>query len=430
MAIKVLPAELSADADRVKRFENEARSASALNHPNIVTIYDAGSENGVSWIAMELVEGQTLRQLVSSGPLPVRKLLPIAAQIAQGLARAHEVGIVHRDLKPENVMVTKDGLVKILDFGLAKLTGLASGSGEHSNLPTVTGTSPGVVMGTVAYMSPEQASGHAVDYRSDQFALGSILYEMATGRRAFQGKTAVDTLAAILNSEPEPIAVSPQTPAPVRWVVERCLSKEAGDRYLATGDLAKELAGLQGRLSEASSGAVPSAPTKNRRLRRNLLAAASLAVVFAGGHLLSSLGSHPTSALHFQKVTFQRGGLWRARLTPDGQTAVYSMIAVGDDKKPPELYTARVGGLDSRSMGLPAADMFAISSSGQVAIGLTDPAAPSGKGNPRAGLAIRRNAAPDARGRSVRGLVARRQGARGPGTSSATSPGSSSRSER
>ena len=233
VAIKVLPAELASDAERLKRFEKEARSASSLNHPNIVTIYDIGSDGGVSYIAMERVEGPTLRTLLAGGAQPIKRLLQIAPQIADGLSRAHEAGIVHRDLKPENVMVTKDGLVKILDFGLAKLTSRTSGSDEGSHLPTMTETTPGVVVGTVGYMSPEQASGLALDFRSDQFSLGSILYEMATGKRAFQKKTAIDTLAAILNEEPEPIAsINPQVPAPLRWIVERCLDKEPEARYV------------------------------------------------------------------------------------------------------------------------------------------------------------------------------------------------------
>ena len=254
VAIKVLPGEVASDRDRLKRFEKEARSASALNHPNIVTIYETGSSDGVPWIAMEHVEGETLRRLIADGPLQIKKLLNVAVQIAEGLARAHEAGIVHRDLKPENVMVTKDGLVKILDFGLAKLSGPVSGdSDEESQLPTVTGTSPGIVLGTVGYMSPEQASGKTVDFRSDQFAFGSILYEMATGKRAFQKKTAVDTLAAILNDEPESVAsLNPATPAPLRWIVERCLAKEPDGRYASTKDLARELAGVRDHLSEAS----------------------------------------------------------------------------------------------------------------------------------------------------------------------------------
>src|SRR5262249_54482297 len=206
VAIKILPADVASDPGRLKRFEKEARSASALNHPNIVTIYDIGATDSVSWIAMERVDGKTLRELLFGGALPIKKLLPIAAQIADGLAKAHEAGIVHRDLKPENVMVTKDGLVKILDFGLAKLSTPGSGSDEGSQLPTETGTSPGVILGTVGYMSPEQAGAQPVDFRSDQFSFGSILYELATGKRAFQKGTAVDTLSAILHEEPKSLA--------------------------------------------------------------------------------------------------------------------------------------------------------------------------------------------------------------------------------
>src|SRR5262249_5853671 len=212
VAVKLLPAEVAGDASRLKRFEKEARAASALSHPNIVTIYGIGSENSVSYIAMGLVAGKTLRELLFGGSLPIKRLLQIAVQIAEGLARAHDAGIVHRDLKPENVMVTKDGIVKILDFGLAKVTAPVSSSDEGSHLPTVSGTSPGVVLGTVGYMSPEQASGEVIDFRSDQFSFGSILYEMATGKRAFLKGTAVDTLSAILKEDPTPISeTSPES---------------------------------------------------------------------------------------------------------------------------------------------------------------------------------------------------------------------------
>src|SRR5262249_37365557 len=165
-----------------------------LNHPNIVTVYDFGSSDGLSYLAMEKVEGETLRKLVAGGPVPIKKLLPIATQIADGLARAHEAGIVHRDLKPENVMVTKDGLVKILGFGLAKLSSTGSGSDEGTRLPTVSATTPGVIMGTVGYMSPEQANGAKLDFRSDQFSFGSILYEMVTAKRAFAANTPINVL--------------------------------------------------------------------------------------------------------------------------------------------------------------------------------------------------------------------------------------------
>jgi serine/threonine protein kinase len=372
VAIKVLPAALASDPERLKRFEKEARSASALNHPNIVTVYDVGSESGTSYIAMELVSGETLRTLLAAGPMPIKKLLAIAVPVAEGLAKAHESGIVHRDLKPENVMVTKDGLVKILDFGLAKLTSPMSGSDQESNLPTMTGTTPGVVVGTVGYMSPEQASGAAVDFRSDQFSFGSMLYEMATGKRAFQKKTAVETLTAILNDEPEPIG--PATPPPLRWIVERCLAKEPRERYSATDDLARDLVGLRDRLSEASGiGAVASGTRK--RPSSKLAAGIVLAAIalLGGGYLIAHLRSRPVSQLRFQKVTYQRGTIWSARFAPDGQTIVYSMISVGDDLKLAELFANRVGSLDARSLGLSPADILSVSSSGQLAIKLPPP---------------------------------------------------------
>ena len=199
-----------------------------MNHPNILTVYDIGEADGALYIAMELVEGKTLRELLASGePLPTKRLLDLAVQIAEGLAKAHAAGIVHRDLKPENVMVSKDGYVKILDFGLAKLT--ETPAQDASVLPTAIAapTEPGTVMGTAGYMSPEQASGQPVDYRSDQFSLGAILYEMATGKRAFQRKTGAETLVAIIREEPEPLSqAAPKAPAPVRWIVERLLAKD------------------------------------------------------------------------------------------------------------------------------------------------------------------------------------------------------------
>src|SRR5262249_41371300 len=265
VAIKVIPPDFASDPARLKRFEKEARAASALNHPNIVTIYDIGSADSVAFIAMERVEGKTLRDLLFAGLLPIKRLLQITAQIAEGLARAHEAGIVHRDLKPENVMVTKDGLVKILDFGLAKQTGPASARGEGSHLPTETGTSPGVVLGTVGYMSPEQAARQPVDFRSDQFSFGSILYEMATGKRAFQKNAAVDTFSAILHEEPKPVGeLNAQVSAPLRWIVERCLAKEPDDRYASSRDLARDLATVRDRLSEASVPGAPAAVALHR----------------------------------------------------------------------------------------------------------------------------------------------------------------------
>src|ERR1700674_5671154 len=247
VAIKILPAAFSADWDRLHRFEEEARSASALNHPNIVTIHELGQDGSTHYIAMELVEGKTLRDLLASGSLPMRKAIEIAAQVADGLTKAHEAGIAHRDLKPENLMVSQDGFVKILDFGLAKLT---SPSGEHSDICT-TSTTPGLVLGTLGYMSPEQASGDRLDFRSDQFSFGLVLYEMVTGKRAFHRSTAADTLVAILREQPEPIGMqNPDAPAPLCWAIERCLAKDPDKRYVSTRDLPRELAAIRDRFSE------------------------------------------------------------------------------------------------------------------------------------------------------------------------------------
>ena len=250
VAIKILPTACSADSDRLNRFEQEARSASALNHPNIVTIYELGQDGPTHYIAMELVEGKTLRQLLVPGLLPIRKAIEIAAQVADGLTKAHDAGIAHRDLKPENLMVSHDGFVKILDFGLAKLT---RPSGELSDVsPTVAcQTQPGLVLGTVEYMSPEQVSAGRVDFRSDQFSFGLVLYEMVTGKRAFQRSTAAETLVAILREQAEPIGVqNPEAPAPLCWAIERCLAKEPDKRYVSTRELARELAAIRDRFSE------------------------------------------------------------------------------------------------------------------------------------------------------------------------------------
>jgi predicted ATPase len=250
VAIKILPAAPSLDSNRQRRFEQEARSASALNHPNIVTIYELGQQDSTHFISMELIEGNTLRQLLLAGQLPIRKTIEIATQVAEGLAKAHEAGITHRDLKPENLMVTNDGFVKILDFGLAKL---APSGEELSDTGALSGaqTRPGELLGTIQYMSPEQAGGDRVDIRSDQFSFGSVLYEMVTGKRAFHRNTAAATLGAILGEQPEPIAaLNPDAPAPLCWAIERCLAKEPEKRYVSTRDLARELAAIRDRFSE------------------------------------------------------------------------------------------------------------------------------------------------------------------------------------
>jgi serine/threonine protein kinase len=369
VAIKVLPSDLASDAGRLKRFEKEARSASALNHPNIVTIYDIGQSDSVSYIAMELVEGKTLRELLFAGPLPIKRILSIAAQVAEGLGRAHEAGIVHRDLKPENLMVTKDGRVKILDFGLARQTYAGTKDDQGTNLPTETGTDAGTVLGTVGYMSPEQASGQPVDFRSDQFSFGSILYELLTGKRAFQKKSGAQTLAAIIEQEPEPIGtLNPQTPGPLRWIVERCLAKDPEERYGTTRDLARELATVRDHLSEASVSAEAAAVAPSRRKRRLQLLAILVTLIAVGTWLLlgRSLKTTPPPVPRIQQVTFRKVNIWTARFAPDGQTIVYTEFRHGK----PELFSTRVGSRESRSLGISPAHILSISSSGNMAFSL------------------------------------------------------------
>jgi len=296
VAIKILPAEFASNPERLQRFEYEARAASALNHPNIVTIYEIGQSDSTLYISMELVHGTSLREVTESGPVPLRKLLSIGSQIAEGLAKAHGAGIVHRDLKPENLMLSRDGFVKILDFGLAKL--VAPPSEESSNLPTTGGdaTADGIILGTVGYMSPEQASGRAVDFRSDQFALGAVLYELATGKRAFRRDTPVETLAAIIREQPEPMgSLNAQVPAPLAWIVERCLAKNPEERYASTRDLARDIGALRERLLDAPAEArarpvnLPIPRTrfvgreKEREALRNLLERSDVRIVTLTG---------------------------------------------------------------------------------------------------------------------------------------------------
>jgi predicted ATPase len=257
LAIKVLARKLSDNKLDVKRFEREAESASALNHPNIVTIFELGQVDSTYYIAMELVEGQLLRDMLRAGAIPLQTVMRIAAQIVDGLAKAHAAGVMHRDLKPENVMISHDGLVKILDFGLAKLV---STDTDTNLLPpdletiSTSETNPGAILGTLPYMSPEQANGLPLDFRSDQFSLGSLLYEMVTGKRAFPHQGAGEILAAVLRDQPEAAAsLNPQAPAPLCWVIERCLAKSPKDRYDSTHDLARDLAAIRDRLPEAPS---------------------------------------------------------------------------------------------------------------------------------------------------------------------------------
>jgi len=276
VAVKVLPAAFSVDPDRLRRFQQEARAASALNHPNILTIYDVGEQEGSPYVVSELLEGETLRERLAGAALPVRKAMDYGIQIAEGLAAAHEKGIVHRDLKPENLFVTKDGRVKILDFGLAKLT-RPEASGPLTEAPTATaGTEPGLVMGTVGYMSPEQVRGQAADHRSDIFAFGAILYEMLAGRRAFGGASAADTMSAILKEEPGFAPTHPDASPALEQIVRRCLEKSPGERFQSARDLAFALNNLS----------VPGAPSVSPRVSVRWGRLALWAVVCVGAVLL------------------------------------------------------------------------------------------------------------------------------------------------
>ncbi|MFN2386661.1 MAG: serine/threonine-protein kinase [Thermoanaerobaculia bacterium] len=267
VAVKVLPSAFSADPDRLRRFEQEAQAASALNHPNILSIYDVGTHGKAPYVVFELLEGETLRERLAGAALSARKAVDYGTEIAQGLAAAHEKGIVHRDLKPENLFVTKDGRVKILDFGLAKLTRQEAAGRPLTEAPTAAGTEPGVVMGTVGYMSPEQVRGQPADHRSDIFAFGAILYEMLARRRAFPGDSAIETMNAILKDEPPEISASRLGLSPaIERVVRRCLEKSPAERFQSASDLAFALKHVSFRvpwrrlLSPSAIGVAPFGP--------------------------------------------------------------------------------------------------------------------------------------------------------------------------
>ena len=269
VAVKVLPSSYADNKERLQRFEQEACAASALNHPNILSIYDIGTHNGSPYVVSELLEGQTLRERLNGSALPSRKAIDYARQIAHGLAAAHEKGILHRDLKPENLFLTKDERVKVLDFGLAKLTGNADPQ-MQAEIPTRRiDTNPGVVMGTVGYTSPEQLQGRVLDHRSDIFSFGAIFYEMLSGRRAFHGESAAETMSAILKEDPADLSETNKNIAPaIERVVHHCLEKNREARFHSASDLAFALEALSGTTSISDQTATVIAPTWERPKRR------------------------------------------------------------------------------------------------------------------------------------------------------------------
>ena len=291
VAIKVLPANASSDPGGLQRFEQEARAAAALYHPNILAVYDVGVYDGVPYIVSELLEGQTLRERVSSGPIPMRTALDYAVQIAHGLAAAHENGIVHRDLKPDNVFLTRDGRVKILDFGLANLIDQESTGVVSSVLPTSPpGTSPGLVLGTTGYMSPEQVRGEHVDRRTDIFALGVVLYEMLTGRRAFLRETIRETMTAILRNDlPDIHSSNPQVSLPLEQLLRRCLDKDPTRRFEAMHDLAIALSAIEVTPTSSTTAvmSVPAFVPVPEKRRPDLPIAAVVFVALAVGAIVA-----------------------------------------------------------------------------------------------------------------------------------------------
>ncbi len=332
VAVKVLPPELAADAERITRFELEARAAGALNHPNIVTLYDVGSESGVPYLVTEVLEGETLRQIIARGPLPPADAKSIIIQVAHGLAAAHTRGIVHRDLKPENVFVLPDGRAKILDFGIAKLT-REEAPGTAETTPVLgTPTHAGTIVGTVSYMAPEQLRGRPVDQRTDLFALGTLFQELLTGEPAFPGETVADRMAAILSKTPEPLPAAVEAALPgLGMLIRRCLEKRPENRF----ESAKDLAWALDALEDAARTRGPAAS--------------------------------PPEELQIRQLSFREGAISTARFAPDGRTVVYRASWEGG---PWQMYLTRTDNLDYQPLRLGTAQLFAVSANAELAIGL------------------------------------------------------------
>ncbi len=328
VAVKVLPAAFSADGDRLRRFEQEARAAGRLNHPNILAIYDVGTCDASPYIVSELLEGGTLRDQLGGSALPHRKTIEYALQIARGLAAAHEKGIIHRDLKPENLFVTKDGRVKILDFGLAKLTHPILNSGDLTDASMApTATAPGVVMGTAGYMSPEQVRGQVADHRSDIFAYGAILYEMVSGQRAFQGNSAVEMMNAILKQEPPDLPPNRPIAPALERIVRHCLEKSPEQRFQSASDIAFDLEALSGS-APATLGVAPGRSKARERVAWIVAALAVLtALVLAATHFRRAPTTAPVlklSVLPPEKATFGSSAI-----SPDGRRLAFAATAEG-----------------------------------------------------------------------------------------------------
>jgi hypothetical protein len=376
VAIKVLPAAFASDPDRLKLFEREARATAALNHPYILAIFDVGTHDGQPYLVEELLAGQSLRERLMAGPLSASKSVELAAQLAAGLAAAHGRGIVHRDVKPENVFLTSGGVVKILDFGVAKLARPDSGPVSATKVATATvETQPGTVLGTVGYAAPEQLRGQPVDHRTDVFAFGCVLYEMLSGKRAFHGETQADTISAILSRDPPPLATTGREISPeLQGIVTRCLEKSPEDRFQSTKDLAFDLTQLTRRSAVGLGSIAPAAEEAGQVRRRRTLAAALAcgAALALGGAFLWGRRTAALPEVKATRLTFRRGLVTAARFAQDGKTVVYS---ASWDGAPTELFSLHLGAKESTPLGYTKADLLAVSPSGELAL-LRNPASP------------------------------------------------------
>ena len=374
VAIKILPESFARDTDRLRRFEQEARAVAALNHPNILAIHDIGEQDGAPFIVSELLEGNSLRAELEHGALPARKASDYAAQIAQGLAAAHDKNLVHRDLKPENVFITREGRVKILDFGLAKLAPSARGSKESDGLTlTSSPTEAGVVMGTAGYMAPEQIRGATVDSRTDIFAFGAVLYEMVSGERAFRRETPAETMTAILKEDPPELSEMTQPVSPgLERIVRRCLEKQPEQRFQSAKDLAFALEALTGGTGTSSKTAANAAIAGGSSRSGSKLGwlgyAAAAAVVGLVLGAAIAWQSHPVPAQPptFTRVSYHHGEVIRGRFAPDGKTVLYSAKLGGGGA--PDTYSIREDYPASNPAGMTGAMVLAISRQGQMAV--------------------------------------------------------------
>jgi Tol biopolymer transport system component len=394
VAVKILPASLSKDPERLRRFEQEARAAGQLNHPNILTVHDFGMHDGAPYVVSELLEGETLRDRLSVrgkqvrsgsassasgtggseiGPgeeraLSPRKALEIANQIASGLAAAHDKGIVHRDLKPDNIFLTRDGRVKILDFGLAKLVQPQAQDSDQTQTEVTPrdATLSGVVLGTAGYMSPEQVRGEPTDLRSDIFSFGAVLYEMLSGTRAFRRDTSVETMSSILKDEPPELGATNTNISPaLARVVNHCLEKNREQRFQSARDLGFDLEALSNVSATGTAGRAVAAAPSQRRIIFTAAGIVALLLASVGAYFLGRRSATSTQP-EYQRITFRRGTVYTARFSPDSQTVLYTARWQGG---PFDVFSTRPDSPESRSIGLPAgAEIQSVSATGEMAV--------------------------------------------------------------